>query len=195
MEKIDVLILLFLIISLLIYGLSLGFQTPQGLGTFMFLYALSLIVPIYLSLTFFKSLSIKEASKRELEAEDSIFLQAVAFSQSTLWIILNLIAQDRITAFLKLFVPIAAVLCYSLRAYGKLKNNNKWRYFSVIALFLVFAGSLGTIIKIILIPTWENLMLIESIDVTESIIISPLALIPTILAISIRERLKIRYGL
>ena len=84
----------------------------------------------------------RKASAEELEKEDDVLLQAVAFSQSVLFIYLNLIeGSDVVTAF-KIIVPIFAVLFYVLRAWGKITHNAKYRYWSIWLLFFVFMNTI-----------------------------------------------------
>ena len=96
------------------------------------------------STTTAKSLGKKtrQAKCDELKREDDVLLQAVAFSQSVLFVYLSLIdGSDVITGF-KIIVPIVAVLFYALRAWGKITDNAKYRYWSI---WLLLAIILNTI--------------------------------------------------
>lgn len=82
------------------------------------------------------------ASSEELRREDDVLLQAVAFSQSVFFIFLNLIPESDINLAFKVLVPIVAILFYALRAWGKIKNSAKYRYWSVWALFSIVITTL-----------------------------------------------------
>jgi hypothetical protein len=43
---------------------------------------------------------------------------------------------------LKWIIPLAAIICYGTRAYAKLKNNNKWRFYSILILSATIGVSL-----------------------------------------------------
>jgi hypothetical protein len=194
MNRKDAVVIFCMFFAFFTYAIFLGLRTAQGIFLFMSLEVSVIILNIFI-LRYLDRISIKEASKRELEAEDSIFLQGVAFSQSALWIVLNLITADLSILILKWLIPTLAILSYGVRAYAKLKDNNKWRYYSTITLFLILTSSLYAIIRIIFFPLCENLMLIENIDVTEALFIMPLAQIPVLFFLHFVNRIKIRYGL
>jgi len=194
MDRKDAIVIFLMFLVFFMYAIYLGLRSPQGISLFIFLQVSLIIVNLFI-LRYIRRISIKEAREKEIEAEDSIFLQGVAFSQSTLWIVLNLITPDSSTIILKWFIPTVAILCYGLRACAKLKDNNKLRYYSTITLFLIIAGSLYAMIRIFFFPMWENLMLIEKIDVTEILVIMPLAQIPVLFFLQFGDKIKIRYGL
>lgn len=79
----------------------------------------------------------KQASSEELKREDDVLLQAVALSQSVFFIYLNLIEVTDIVITFKIVVPIFAVLFYVLRAWGKIKDNAKYRYHSIWVFYLI----------------------------------------------------------
>jgi len=68
------------------------------------------------------SAKTRRADRSELNREDEILLQAVAFSLSLFFIYLNLIPTSGLITLYRALVPIATVLFYTLRAWGKIKN-------------------------------------------------------------------------
>lgn len=89
---------------------------------------------------------IKKAGKRELNREDDVLLQATGFSQSVLFIYLNLIPPSEIIDVFKFLIPFTAIIFYALRGYAKIKNSNKYRYYSIRVFVFIIANSLGAIV-------------------------------------------------
>lgn len=113
------------------------------------------IIPIYSGLFFFGRLIIERVSKKvrkadddELRREDDVLLQAVAFSQTLLFFFVNLTLEEQVNR-LTLSVLIAgfASTFYILRAWAKIKDNPKFRYYSMYVLSLV----LGNTVLVILV--------------------------------------------
>lgn len=85
----------------------------------------------------------RQATSEELRREDDVLLQAVALSQGTLFIYLNVIQVSDIVTALKVLVPILAVSFYALRAYGKIRDDGKYRYRSIWLFFFILLMLLG----------------------------------------------------
>jgi len=83
------------------------------------------------------SAKTRRADGNELNREDDILLQAVAFSQSLFFIYLNLIPTSGLVTLYRVLVPIATVLFYTLRAWGKIENESKYRYWSILLFFWI----------------------------------------------------------
>jgi len=97
-----------------------------------------------------KKVGTPKASKKELQMEDDVLLQAVAFSQSILFLIVSLTMKEEILRLvLSVLIAASAVIFYSLRAWAKIKNSVKYRYYSMVVLALIIAnnvlGLLGAI--------------------------------------------------
>ncbi|MFX0209666.1 MAG: hypothetical protein ACFFDT_27040 [Candidatus Hodarchaeota archaeon] len=89
---------------------------------------------------------IKKADKGELRREDDVLLQATGFSQSVLFIYLNLVPPNEIVDVFKFLVPFTAIVFYVLRGYAKIRNSNKYRYYSVRVFVFIIANSLSAIV-------------------------------------------------
>jgi hypothetical protein len=84
---------------------------------------------------------IRQASPEESRKEDDVLLQAVALSQSVFFIYLNLIpSSDFIVAF-KILVPALAASFYVLRAWAKITDNARFRYWSIWLFFFIVVNS------------------------------------------------------
>ena len=135
-----------------------------------------------------------KAREKEIKAEDEILLQATAFSQSALWIYLNIIPSAPPINFMKWIIPPVAILFYlSLRAYAKLKDNKYWRYFSVYILALVFAASLNISLNLAGAQL-KGILVIDGVDEMNYLFSSAIALFPIISAFMLRKQIKKRYG-
>jgi hypothetical protein len=94
---------------------------------------------------------------------------------------------------MKWLVPPLAVMTYSMRAYGKLKNNNLWRYRSIYATMFVIVITISVFIGS-LIGTITGFV-IDGVDVTKSLMSNPVSLLPLAFAIGFVKKIKTRYGL
>jgi uncharacterized membrane protein len=79
----------------------------------------------------------RQAATDELRREDDVLLQAVAFSQTVLFVYLNFVPSTEIIMAAKVLVPSFAVLFYVLRAWGKITDSGKYRYYSIWVFFLI----------------------------------------------------------
>lgn len=73
----------------------------------------------------------RQAQADELYREDDVLLQSIIFSQSVLFIYLNLIESSTFVNILKIIIPIFAITFYTIRSLGKILNNPKYRYYSI----------------------------------------------------------------
>lgn len=98
-----------------------------------------------------RRLDFGKADKYELKREDDFLLQAVGFSQSSLFIYLNLVQSDVFINILKWLVPSIASLFFFVRGYAKIKNSPQYRYYSIWILVFVLSLSLDSLL-FLLIP-------------------------------------------
>ncbi len=78
-----------------------------------------------------------KANTEELRREDDVLLQGTALSQSVFFIYLNLIPSSYIIEILKWTVPIVAISFYAMRAYAKIRDSAKYRYYSIFVLVVI----------------------------------------------------------
>ena len=78
-----------------------------------------------------------KAHAEELRREDDVLLQATALSQSVFFVYLNLIPSSRFVEILKWTVPTVAISFYIIRAYAKIRDSGKHRYYSVLILVVI----------------------------------------------------------
>jgi len=91
---------------------------------------------------------VKKAKKEELRREDDVLLQAVAFSQSIIFILLNLTENTRKLTLIYL-VAVVTVIFYALRAWAKIKDSSKYRYRSMVVFSFVCSNSVTSIISLL----------------------------------------------
>lgn len=94
----------------------------------------------------------QKADVTELEREDDFLLQTVGFSQSILFIYLNLVQSNEVVDGLKCFVPIAASAFFFLRGYAKIKDNSRFRYHSIWVLVVVIFLTLSSLVIVLAPP-------------------------------------------
>jgi hypothetical protein len=130
-----------------------------------------------------------KASTEELSREDDVLLQSTAFSQSVFFIYLNLILSSRLVEILKWTVPTVAVLFYAIRAYAKIKDSPKYRYYSI---FLLVAIMTEVVLYALLqiIPTFY----VEEHDVVKFYIPLMAGGFFILFLMGISDALKRRYG-
>jgi len=92
---------------------------------------------------------VTKAESDELLREDDVLLQAVAFSQSILFVFANLTLEE---VSLKLsassFIVVFAVAFYILRAWAKIKDSPKYRYYSMIICAFVLGNTVASILDL-----------------------------------------------
>lgn len=136
---------------------------------------------------------VSRASPSELQREDDVLLQAVAFSQSLLLFLVNLtFKDDQIRFFLSGSIAVFAVAFYVLRAWGKIKENSKYRYYSMYVLAIVCgntvyaigASVIGQFMLLTTMPFFPHLLLLFTL----------FSVIAKSLRDLIKEVFKKRYG-
>jgi len=143
------------------------------------------------------SKKVRKADADELRREDDVLLQAVAFSQSLLFFFVNLTLEEQENR-LTLSVLIAgfASAFYILRAWAKIKDNPKFRYYSMYVLSLV----LGNTVVVILVGATNLIIPLDfTFDLTFEyfyiiIFFIFLATIAKLVRSFIQKICKIRYG-
>ena len=92
---------------------------------------------------------VKKADPKELHREDDVLLEAVAFSQSILFVLLSLMqSEDELRRALLYGLVITTITFYSLRAWAKIKDSKKYRYYSMIAFAFLSANTVTSILKL-----------------------------------------------
>jgi hypothetical protein len=181
----------------LIYPRQVGFYSEKDLLVFSLVLW---VIALFIINTSAYILKLKKAEEREIRAEDDILLQGIAFSQSALWIYLNIIQANLFVNILKVFLPTFAVIFYSVRAYAKLKDSNKWRYNSLFLLAIILSISVwvgmgttssGLLGKTVIESSGATIdyTVIYLVFLAFSFYVAPATLI------LLKEELKKRYGL
>lgn len=122
----------------------------------------------------------QKADGTELEREDDFLLQTVGFSQSVLFIYLNLVQSNEIVDGLKCLVPIVASVFFFLRGYAKIKDNSRFRYHSIWVLVVVICLTLGSLVIVLAPPilfVGEDVNRYLLTPVCLSIVIAPMGFI------------------
>jgi hypothetical protein len=96
---------------------------------------------------------------------------------------------------MKWIVPVVAIMCYGTRAYAKLKNNNKWRFYSVMILSVIIGVSRSTIGNYLMDTVLTGTLLIDGIDVTRHLVITPLGFLPSLIAVFSMPSIRKRYNI
>lgn len=114
------------------FSISLTDYVLLSLSFLMFIPFTAIVaLPFWKGRKFFHKM--KEADEEELQREDDIYIKAVTFSQSTLFIYLNLISMTSTLQFyLKWLIITTAVLFFVMRGYAKIKCSPKYRFWSTI---------------------------------------------------------------
>lgn len=132
--------------SILLFLCSIGitFQILQFFLTFIV--SISIMI-VGLIIATRLSAKVTKATLEELQREDDVLLQAVGFSQSVLFIVLSLMpSEDKLQwSFL---IAIVTITFYALRAWAKIKNSPKYRYYSMIAFAFVSSNSVTSVLKL-----------------------------------------------
>lgn len=92
---------------------------------------------------------VTEAPLEEIQREDDVLLEAVAFSQSILFVLLSLMqSEDNLQRLLLTGTVMTTVAFYAIRAWAKIRNSPKYRYYSMIAFAVLFGNSVASILKL-----------------------------------------------
>ena len=176
---------------LLFTALLTRMNTPLGIIEYSTIQFLIILGTLGLGIVFAIRISFSQASNKELKIEDDIILQAIAFSQSALWIYLNILPATESINAMKGIVPTAAIVTYGIRAYAKLKNNNVWRYRSTYAVAVIVGISFYSFIWALLGPMTG--FSIDGIDVTKTLISNQIAIVALLIMIVVGKRIRTRY--
>lgn len=187
------------VIFIEVFFLYIGFT--KGIVTVTGIFELSIILMsafwwvVLVVYLISRRIFFKEAHERELKAEDDILLQATAFSQAALWIYLTLIPANEWTFLFKVLVPSTAVLFYVIRAYGKLKEDSKYRYYSIFVFSFVIFFSVFVLMMTVFVPLWKGILLIDGVDIALEVV--GIALLAPILSsiLIFQKKIRARYGL
>lgn len=92
---------------------------------------------------------VKKADSKEISREDDVLLEAVAFSQSVLFVLLSLMqSEDRIREALLYGTVLTTLAFYTLRAWAKIKDSPKYRYYSMIAFAFLSGNMVTSVLKL-----------------------------------------------
>lgn len=91
---------------------------------------------------------IAKATQEELNKEDDILLQATAFSHAVLVILLSQLSSERLKGTVLYLVVVVGVTFYALRAWAKIKNSQKYRYYSMIVFAFLTANAVLSLLKL-----------------------------------------------
>jgi hypothetical protein len=91
---------------------------------------------------------IAKATQEELNREDDILLQATAFSHAVLVILLSQLSSERLKGAILYLVVVVGVTFYALRAWAKIKNSQKYRYYSMIIFAFLTANAVLSLLKL-----------------------------------------------
>lgn len=130
------------IILLFLYSMGMFYQTSSVLlillGGFFVIFPLFVLEKV---ITQRLSVRVTKASLEELQREDDVLLQAVAFSQTILFFFVNLTIQEETAKYLlSAMIAVFAILFYILRAFGKIRDSPKYRYHSM-NVFALLSGT------------------------------------------------------
>lgn len=138
----------------------------------------------------FDIFSAKKASSKEVQREDDVLLECMGFLQAAIFVYLSLYPRNSLFVnTLKWSTPLFAVVFYIIRAYAKINDSNKHRYYSIYILCLLVLFDLMSFAN-----QYSALFYIFGRDVTISvnviIVSSAFGFARTILL----EKAKKRYG-
>ena len=130
------------IILLFLCFIGMGFEILQFFSTLV-VYVLIMIFGFIVA--FKLGAKVTKANPEEIRREDEVLLQAVAFSQSVLFILVN---QTPIEDKLQwsLLIAIVAVTFYALRAWAKIKDSPKYRYYSMLAFSFITSNTVTSLL-------------------------------------------------
>jgi len=92
---------------------------------------------------------IKKADADEIKREDDVLLEAVAFSQSVLFVLLSVMqSEDKLREALLYGTVTTTLAFYTLRAWAKIKDSPKYRYYSMIAFSFLSGNTITSALKL-----------------------------------------------
>jgi len=104
---------------------------------------------------------VTKATSEELQREDDVLLQGVAFSQTILFVAVNLtLEEQRSRIIFSTLIAAFAITFYALRAWAKIKDSSKYRYYSMVVFALICGStvfsSLMTVSILMFTPLFET---------------------------------------
>jgi len=177
----------FMILYLVLIGVVVFCLVGFWLVVFQYLLEMAFIVlMIIFGSIIGRKLSGKfiKATPDELQREDDVLLQATAFSQSVLVILLSQLSDEKLRGHVLYFIVLVAITFYGLRAWAKIKDSQKYRYYSMIMFAFVTVNSVLSLLKLSL--NLPDVYIIDSSYVYLGIAIS--------LAIIVEHISRKRYG-
>lgn len=134
------------IILLFLCLLGMGFEILQF---FLEMIVISSILAIGFIIAEKLGDRVKKADPKEIRREDDVLLEAVAFSQSILFVLLSLMQrEDRLREALLYLTVMTTLSFYILRAGAKIKDSPKYRYYSMIAFAFLSGNTVASILKL-----------------------------------------------
>ena len=132
------------------------------------------------------------ASQDELLREDEVLMEATAFLQGIIFIYLNLIPSvtNSFATTLKWSVPIFGVLFYILRAYARIKQSGKFRYYSIYVFVHMIFFDVSAFVA-----SYTPHFYIAGVDIMYPLLSSFPVLIFSFLQSTLAEQAKARYGI
>jgi len=132
------------------------------------------------------------ASDDELLREDEVLMEATAFLQGIIFIYLNLVpsATGSFVTSLKWSVPTFGVLFYICRAYARIKQSGRFRYYSIwIFLYMIFFDISA------FTYSYSPHFYIAGVDIMYTLLSATAVLIYAFLRYTLTEQAKARYGM
>lgn len=99
-------------------------------------------------------------SQDEIFREDDVLLQAAGFSQAALFIALSFMQLSPELAYLRWMILAFAIPFYILRAYAKIKNNSKYRYYSMYLALLILITTISAIFVMAFAKTFNTFVVL-----------------------------------
>ena len=92
---------------------------------------------------------VTEANPEEIKREDDVLLEAVAFSQSILFVLLSLMqSEDKLREALLSGIVLTTIAFYTLRAWAKIKDSPKYRYYSMFVFAFLSGNTVSSVLKL-----------------------------------------------
>jgi len=132
------------------------------------------------------------ASDDELLREDEVLMEATAFLQGIIFIYLNLVpgVTNYFVTTLKWSVPTFGVLFYICRAYARIKQSGRFRYYSIwIFLYMIFFDISA------FTGSYAPRFYIVGVDIMSTLLSAIAVWIFAILRYTLTEQAKARYGI
>lgn len=128
------LVLVSIVTFLFIFFASNGmlFQFLFYILTFVFTFPTVLMVLTFSKIGGRIGTKFAEADEEEIRREDDVLLQAVTFSSAILFFFVNMVLQEvSVKIVFSTLIVMFALPFYVVRALAKIKDNSKYRYYSM----------------------------------------------------------------